>query len=98
VLQTASLHSYKTAKGTRWCIRWRENGKQRHETVPGYGRQAKEIARERASEIELGRHYEAPPQTLGAFLADWRKQRENRVKPSTLKREWEALWASRDAG
>jgi integrase len=93
VVRTASIVSQRTKKGTRYAVRWRENGKQHWETQPGYGRQAKEIARERCREIEQGRHYTAPPETLGAFLEAWLERFRLRVRESTYKRKREALKA-----
>jgi integrase len=94
VPQTASVSSYRTKKGLRWAARYRDaHGIQRSETQPGFGKQAKAIAEERAREIEQGRWYVAPPQTLGAFLEGWLERHSTQVKHSTWRRRREALRA-----
>ena len=87
---TASKTRRRTkTKGNVWDVRYRDaDGKQRTETFP-----VEDAADERIKELRDGRWYVAPPQRLGDFLEGHLEREQNRVKPSTWKRNREALRA-----
>jgi integrase len=90
----ASVVPYRTKSGERrYAVRWRQDGRQRWQSVPGPKRNAEKVKRDKEERMALGPLYEAEPQTLGDFLADWLERYKLRVKETTYARRVDALRA-----
>ncbi|MEZ5101209.1 MAG: site-specific integrase [Thermoleophilia bacterium] len=88
----ASIEKYRTKDGDRYAVRWRDHsGQQRWQAAGPRRKDAERIRVELERRLLLGPLYQAPPETLGAFLEGWRDRYRQKVRPSTFRRCLEAL-------
>jgi len=87
----ASIRRYRTQNGSRYEVRWRDGAGAQRSRAFLLRRDAERFSTEIERERQLRGLYLASPERFGEFLQAWLVRHRQRVRPSTYRRDAEAL-------
>src|SRR5206468_7231819 len=88
----AHVESYRLGDGSkRYRARWTTAGDRERSRSFVLKKDAERFVLEQQRRASLGALYQAPPETLGDFVAGWLERYAMRVRPSTLARVRQVL-------
>lgn len=87
----ASIRRYRTRNESRYEVRWRDGAGAQRSRAFLLRRDAERFKTEIEREHQLRGLYVASPERFGEFLQAWLVRHQQRVRPSTYRRDAEAL-------